>query len=188
MRVVVVCIALRRIGLLTEPGAERARFGQMLRVGLAGDVGDQIRQRAGAVAGHGAGSRPGEPCLLDIELDRAIDPGADQHVAVGRRRGDRRLVRLVRLVDLAQLAHAVGQRPQPGAVVVERVDGRLRHRAAERVERDRGGHEAGRVGQGLFDEIAPHADRIADVDPLLGLLIESAGVLRRARRFAARAR
>ena len=70
------------------------------------------------------------------------------------------------LARLPQLAHARGQRPQAGAVVLQRFERRGRQLSRQRVRADRGGDETGRVGQRLVEQLASQADRIADVESI----------------------
>ena len=165
-----------------QAGAQRARLGQVRRSWLARDVGDQIGERARAIAGRRARERPREARLLHVERDRAIDPGRHRRIG-GRALGER--------------ADPRRQRPQRRAVVPERGDRLGRHVPGQRVGAHRRLDVAGRFGQRLLDEIAPEPARIADLDPLLGLVIERARVLagcgrvrrggrRRQRRAAAR--
>ena len=75
------CASPRDRGIL-QLGAQRARLGQVLGVGLARDVGDEIVERAGAIAGRGARDGAREARLLDVERDGAVDQRAHQRFDV----------------------------------------------------------------------------------------------------------
>ncbi len=177
-----------------EPGAEGARLGEVRGPGLARDVGDEIVERAGAITGGGARESAREARLLDIERDGAIDPRTRQRVEGlvlrGVLSGVFHRLRLRILDGLScvlraaararDAADARDERPEPGAVVPERRHRRVRKHALERVGRDGRRDVGGRVGERLVEQIAAEARRIADIDPLLGLLEEGARVVRRA--------
>ncbi len=175
------CQVLASAGRLGETGAQRLRFGEVLGGGLAGHISHEIGERPGPISGRGAGCRPGEARLLNVEGHRPIDPFAHENVGgIGQRATSRS--------GLGQLSHPRGERPQGRAVVGQRVDGGLRHLPGEGIERDRRGHESRRFGQRLLEPLAAEATRIAEVNPLFRLLIERAGVFRGSRRRGGRRR
>ena len=161
------CESPRGLGAILDLGAQRARLGQVLGVRLARDVGGEIGERTGAIAGRRARDRPREARLLHVERDRPIDQRADQRVDVVA--GRRLLAGLSRACARPTAsAHSAG----PSFFSASSVAGG--NLPGQRVRADRGGDEARRVGQRLVEQLAAEADRIADVNPFLGLLIEAA--------------
>ncbi len=160
-----------RPGLIVYLGAQRPRFGQVLGIRLARHVGGEVGEGAGPIAGRAARYRAREAGLLDVERHGPVDQRPDQRLDVV---GAGRL-----LARLPELAHAGGERPQGGAVVLQRFERRGRKLSRQRIRADRGRDEAGRVGQRLIEQLASQPDGIADANPFLGLLVEAARHVRR---------